>query len=49
MVVAYLFLRHYEVADLKTLVEDVRYGYSDRDAAVFLVRPILPGRGSVWR
>ena len=49
MVVAYLFLRHYDVADLKTLVEDVRYGYSDRDAAVFLVRPILPGRGSVWR
>ncbi|HQF92351.1 MAG TPA: V-type ATPase subunit [Synergistaceae bacterium] len=49
MVVAYLFLRHYEVADLKTLVEDVRYGYTDRDAAVFLVRPILPGRGSVWR
>ncbi len=49
MVVAYLFLRFYEVADLKTLVEDVRYGYTDRDAAVFLVRPILPGRGSVWR
>lgn len=49
MVVAYLFLRQYEVADLKTLVEDVRYGYTDRDAAVFLVRPILPGRGSVWR
>ena len=29
MVVAYLFLRHYEVADLKTLLEDVRYGYTD--------------------
>lgn len=39
-VMAYLYLRELEVADLITIIEDVRYDLSRRMAVLFLVRPM---------
>ncbi len=39
-VMAYLYLREMEVADLITIIEDVRYDLSRRMAVLFLVRPM---------
>lgn len=46
---AYLFLHHQEIDDLKMIIEDVRYDYNRRDAALFLARPLIPGGESPWR
>lgn len=47
--VAYLFLRRYEIQDLKTIIEDVRYDFDRRGALLFMVRPIVPGGERAWR
>lgn len=39
-VMAYLLLRGFEVQDLTTIIEDVRYAFSKRMAVLFLVRPM---------
>lgn len=46
---AYLFLRRYEIQDLKTIIEDVRYDFDRREALLFMVRPIVPGGEHAWR
>lgn len=47
--VAYLILLEFEVADLVTIVEDVRYGYDRRMGALFLARPIIPEGVISWQ
>ena len=46
---AYLFLRDQEVRDIKMIIEDVRYDFNRRDAAVFLARPLMRGGETSWR
>lgn len=46
---AYLFLHHQQIDDLKMIIEDVRYDYNRRDAALFLARPLLTGGETPWR
>lgn len=46
---AYLFLRDQEIRDLKMIIEDVRYDFNRRDAAVFLARPLIRGGDVSWR
>lgn len=41
---AYLYLREFEVGDLITIIEDVRYDLSRRMAVLFMVRP-MKGEG----
>lgn len=38
---AYLFLRELEIIDIITIIEDVRYDYDRRKAAIYLIRPLL--------
>ncbi len=45
-VLAYLILREYEVRDLTTIIEDVRYDFSRRMAVLFLVRSMKAEGGS---
>lgn len=47
--VAYLMLLEFEVMDLVTIVEDVRYGYDRRMGALFLARPIIPEGVVSWQ
>lgn len=46
---AYLFLRDQEIRDIKMIIEDVRYDFNRRDAAVFLARPLMRGGETSWR
>lgn len=46
---AYLTLLESEVTDLTTLIEDVRYDYDRRHAALFLARPLIPGGEVRWQ
>jgi V/A-type H+-transporting ATPase subunit C len=47
--IAYLTLLESEVTDLTTLIEDVRYDYDRRHAALFLARPLIPGGEVRWQ
>ena len=47
--IAVLTLLESEVRDLITLVEDVRYDYDRRHAALFLARPLIPGGEVRWQ
>ena len=46
---AFLTLLESEVTDLTTLIEDVRYDYDRRHAALFLARPLIPGGEVRWQ
>lgn len=46
---SYFMLRELEVEDLTTIIEDVRYDYDRRHAAVYLARPILSGGDNPWQ
>ena len=46
---AVLTLLESEVRDLITLIEDVRYDYDRRHAALFLARPLIPGGEVRWQ
>ena len=46
---AYLTLLESEVRDLTTLIEDVRYDYDRRHAALFMARPLIPGGEVRWQ
>ena len=46
---AYLTLLESEIRDLATLIEDVRYDYDRRHAALFLARPLIPGGEVRWQ
>ena len=46
---AVLTLLESEVQDLITLIEDVRYDYDRRHAALFLARPLIPGGEVRWQ
>jgi len=46
---AYLFLRDQEIRDIKMIIEDVRYDFNRRDAALFLARPLIRGGETSWR
>lgn len=48
-VFAYLTLLESEIRDLATLIEDVRYDYDRRHAALFLARPLIPGGEVRWQ
>ncbi len=48
-VIAYLMLLEFEVRDIITIIEDVRYDYNRRIAAAFLTRPLIPGGALSWR
>ncbi len=47
--IAYLTLLESEVSDLTTLIEDVRYDYDRRHAALFMARPLIPGGEVRWQ
>jgi len=47
-VIAYLTLLEYEINDLCTIIEDVRYDYDRRQAALYLVRPLIPEGEIRW-
>ena len=46
---SYFILREYEISDLIRIIEDVRYGYDRRNAAVYLIRPIITGGETEWQ
>ena len=46
---SYFILREYEISDLIHIIEDVRYGYDRRNAAVYLIRPIITGGETEWQ
>ncbi|MDO9508666.1 MAG: V-type ATPase subunit [Thermovirgaceae bacterium] len=45
---AYLFLHDQEIRDIKMIIEDVRYDFNRRDAALFLARPLIRGGETSW-
>lgn len=47
-VIAYLTLLEYEIGDLCTIIEDVRYDYDRRQAALYLIRPLIPEGEIKW-
>lgn len=46
---SYFMLRELEIEDLTTIIEDVRYDYDRRHAAVYLARPLLFGGDNPWQ
>lgn len=45
----YLYVRELEVEDITTAVEDVRYDYDRRNAALYLSRPLIARGDSMWQ
>lgn len=45
----YLYVRELEVEDIITAIEDVRYDYDRRNAAMYLSRPLIARGDSMWQ
>ncbi|MCX7828496.1 MAG: V-type ATPase subunit [Thermanaerothrix sp.] len=45
----YLYVRELEVEDIITAIEDVRYDYDRRNAALYLSRPLIARGDSMWQ
>ncbi|ACZ18758.1 V-type ATPase subunit [Thermanaerovibrio acidaminovorans] len=48
-VFCYIYIRELEVEDLITAIEDVRYDYDRRSAALYLSRPLIARGDSLWQ
>lgn len=46
---SYFVIKEYEIEDLIHIIEDVRYGYDRKHAAVYLIKEILTGGDTGWR
>ena len=46
---SYFVIKEFEIQDLIHIIEDVRYGYDRRHAAVYLIKPILMGGETEWQ
>ncbi len=46
---SYFVIKEYEIEDLVHIIEDVRYGYDRRHAAVYLIKQILTGGETEWQ
>lgn len=46
---SFFMIKEFEIQDLVHIIEDVRYGYDRRHAAMYLIRPILMGGEAEWR
>lgn len=46
---SYFVIKEYEIEDLIHIIEDVRYGYDRKHAAVYLIKKILTGGEMGWR
>jgi V/A-type H+-transporting ATPase subunit C len=46
---SYFVMRNFEIGDIVRVIEGVRYGYDRRDAAAYLVTPLVSGGEMEWQ